>query len=524
MSKSTLAALCLSVVTTAWGLSAPTAFGQTVPSGFSVTTVISTGLTSPTCFCFAPDGRIFIGQKGGGIRVWTPSAGLLTTPFFSIPVNAGGEMGLLGITLDPDFSHNQNIYVHYTRSGSPSSATIGRLTASTADPNVADASGVTVLFNAGNSPTGIHNAGCIRFGPDGKLYTTIGENANGSNSQSVANLLGKILRLNPDGSIPDDNPTTFAGVAAAPTGNNRAIWALGLRNPFRFTFQPGTGRLFINDVGAGFAEEVNEGIAGRNYGWPSTEGNFNPATYPNFTLPLVQGLRTSTAPLYSAVFTGCAFYNPKVCSYPIEYYGQYFWGDYGRSWVKRMNPDTHVVTDFGASVGNTTDLQVDDLGRLFVLTLSNKLLRIDNTLPFAPSLISSPPAQQATCAGRTVVLTAVPAGSLPLTLQWLFNGQPLADGGRISGATTPTLTISGVRSSDAGDYVLLVHNGSGDAATPPTTLSVTTPGDGRDIATFVESVLAGSAAPEVVCKFDFSADGLIDSNDTPGLVNALLTP
>ena len=524
MSKSTFVAISTSGLMVAWVLSATTAFAQTVPSGFSVTTVISTGLTSPTCFCFAPDGRIFIGQKGGGIRVWTPSAGLLPTPFFSISVNASGEMGLLGIALDPDFSHNQNIYVHYTKSGSPSSATIGRLTASIADPNVADAGGVTALFSAGNSPTGIHNAGCLRFGPDGKLYTTIGENATGSNSQSVANLLGKMLRLNPDGSIPDDNPTAFAGVAASPTGNNRAIWAVGLRNPFRFAFQPGTGRLFINDVGAGFAEEVNEGFAGRNYGWPTTEGNFNPATYPNFTLPLVQGLRTSTAPLYSAVFTGGAFYNPKICAYPVEYYGQYFWADYGRGWVKRMDPDTQVVTDFGASVGNTTDVQVDDLGRLYVLTLSNKLLRIDHTAPFAPSLIASPPAQQAACAGRTVVLTTVPAGSLPLTMQWTINGAALTDGGRISGATTPTLTISGVRASDSGDYVLVVHNGSGDVATPMTTLSVNAPHDGRDIATFVESVLAGSTDAQKVCEFDFSNNAIVDSNDTLGFVDVLLSP
>src|SRR6185436_11121568 len=112
-----------------------------------------------------------------------------------------------------------------------------------------------------------HNGGALHFGPDGKLYIAVGENANSANAQTLDNLLGKILRLNPDGTIPLDNP--FYNTAA---GVNRAIWALGLRNPFTFDFQPGTGRMFINDVGQSSWEEINDGIAGSNYGWPATEG------------------------------------------------------------------------------------------------------------------------------------------------------------------------------------------------------------------------------------------------------------
>ena len=121
-----------------------------------------------------------------------------------------------------------------------------------------------------------HNGGAIHFGPDGKLYAAVGENANGSNAQTLSNLLGKMLRLNADGSIPSDNP--FFNVA---TGNNRMIWALGLRNPFTFDFQPGTGRMFINDVGEVSWEEINDGIPGSNYGWPSAEGNEECTTYRN---------------------------------------------------------------------------------------------------------------------------------------------------------------------------------------------------------------------------------------------------
>src|SRR5205823_6118401 len=112
-----------------------------------------------------------------------------------------------------------------------------------------------------------HNGGATHFGPDGKLWIAVGENANGANSQTLTNLLGKMLRINSDGTIPTDNP--FYNTA---TGQNRAIWALGLRNPYTFTFQPGTGRMHINDVGQNTWEEIDVGVAGANYGWPSTEG------------------------------------------------------------------------------------------------------------------------------------------------------------------------------------------------------------------------------------------------------------
>jgi glucose/arabinose dehydrogenase len=106
-----------------------------------------------------------------------------------------------------------------------------------------------------------HNGGALDFGADGKLYVAVGENANSANSQVLTNLLGKMLRINTDGSIPSDNP--FFGNAAV-TGNNKLIWAYGLRNPFTFGIQPGTGRIFIDDVGQGSWEEIDDGIAGAN--------------------------------------------------------------------------------------------------------------------------------------------------------------------------------------------------------------------------------------------------------------------
>src|SRR5438105_1496541 len=141
------------------------------------------------------------------------------------------------------------------------------------------------------------------FAPDGKLYVGVGENGNGANSQTLANRLGKMLRINADGSIPTDNP--FYNVASGP---NRAIWALGLRNPFTFSVQPGTGRIFINDVGQSTWEEIDDLVKGGNYGWPATEG---PTDNPNFISPVFAYQHDTGEPQGRAI-TGGAFYNPAT--------------------------------------------------------------------------------------------------------------------------------------------------------------------------------------------------------------------
>jgi len=207
---------------------------------------------------FAPDGRLFVCLQGGTLRVIKNSA-LLATPFLTVTVDASGERGLLGVTFDPNFATNKFVYVYYTVATSPRHNRVSRFTA---NGDVALANSEVVILELDNlSAATNHNGGALHFGPDGKLYIAVGENANGSNSQTLANLLGKVLRINADGTIPADNP--FFNTAGA----RKEIWALGLRNPFTFAFQPGTGRLFINDVGQSTWEEINDGIAGSNYGW-----------------------------------------------------------------------------------------------------------------------------------------------------------------------------------------------------------------------------------------------------------------
>ncbi|HTU58160.1 MAG TPA: PQQ-dependent sugar dehydrogenase, partial [Polyangiales bacterium] len=224
----------------------------TVGTNF-VDQVLVTGFSDGTAFAMAPDGRIFIAQQGGALRVFKNGA-LLSTPFVTVPTSANGERGLLGVAIDPNFASNQFIYVYYTAS----SPTRNRVVRYTAQGDVAASGSATPIFDLDNlSSATNHNGGAINFGADGKLYVAAGDNANGANAQNLNTVLGKMLRINADGSIPSDNPF-FAGTS----GNNRAIWAYGLRNPFTFGFQPGSGRLFINDVGENTWEEINEGFAG----------------------------------------------------------------------------------------------------------------------------------------------------------------------------------------------------------------------------------------------------------------------
>ncbi len=235
----------------------------TLPTGFSET-LVATGLQSPTAMQFAPDGRLFVAEQGGRLRVIKNGA-LLSAPFLTLTVSSVGERGLLGVAFDPDFTTNRFVYVYYTAT---TPAIHNRISRFTANGDVAVAGSEVVLLDLNNlSSATNHNGGALAFGPDGKLYAAVGENANGANAQSFGNLLGKMLRINKDGSIPTDNP--FYGTAS---GQNRLIYSLGLRNPFTFAFNPVLSQMFINDVGQNTWEEINDGLPGANYGWPDTEG------------------------------------------------------------------------------------------------------------------------------------------------------------------------------------------------------------------------------------------------------------
>ncbi|MDX6403062.1 MAG: hypothetical protein QOH70_517 [Blastocatellia bacterium] len=327
----------------------------TLPLGFSEVQVAG-GLTRAAAMEFAPDGRLFVCLQDGQLRVIKNSV-LLTTPFLTVKVDSAGDRGLLGVAFDPNFSINNFVYIYYTV---PSAPAHNRLSRFTANGDVAEANSEVVLLDLDDLTTSTaHNGGPIHFGPDGKLYVGVGFNENPSNSQTLDNLLGKILRLNADGSIPTDNP--FYGAAK---GNNRAIWSLGLRNPFAIAFQPGTGLMLINDVGDFTWEEINEGITGSNYGWPISEG---PTSDPRFREPIFAYRHGSNSTTGCAIVGG-TFYNPAANQFPTAYVGQYFFADYCSGWIRTLDLARGAASDFATGIVFPLDLKVGSDGSLYYLS------------------------------------------------------------------------------------------------------------------------------------------------------------
>ena len=336
----------------------------TLPAGFTETAITGNGLSNTTAMALHPDGRIFVCQQTGELRVIKNGA-VLTTPFVTLTVNSSGERGLLGVAFDPNYATNRFVYVYYTATTPTIHNRVSRFTANSGNEDVAVGGSEVVLLDLENLSATNHNGGAIHFGPDGKLYIATGENAVTSNSQSLANRLGKILRINSDGTIPADNPTSFPNIAGSPTGLNRAIWAVGLRNPFTFNFQPGTGRMHINDVGQGTWEEINVGAAGANFGWPNCEGACNTA---GMTNPIYQFSSAVGAP---CAITGGAFYNPTTQMFPAQFIGKYFFADFCAGWIKTIDPlsppATGTAPDAFTGISLPVDIQVANDGSLYYL-------------------------------------------------------------------------------------------------------------------------------------------------------------
>ena len=332
-------------------------FGGSIdlPQGFVRTTFVPNLPSLATTMAFAPDGRLFICLQDGDLRV-VKNGTLLTQPFLTVPTSANGERGLLGIAFHPNFATNGWVYVYYTNSQGGIHNRISRFTAAGDTAETLE----EVLVDLPNlSGATNHNGGALHFGADGKLYAAVGDNANGGNAPSMSTVFGKMLRFNDDGSIPADNP--FFNTA---TGLNQAIWALGLRNPYTFGVQPGTGRIFINDVGQGTWEEINDGIAGSDYGWPATEG---PTNNPNFRSPVYAYQHTSGF-VRGVAIVGSAFYNPGTVSFPASYVGSYFFADYIGGWIHRLDPNAgNTVSSFALIPSIQTDLRLGPDGALYSL-------------------------------------------------------------------------------------------------------------------------------------------------------------
>ena len=437
-----------------------------LPSGFAEAQVGTSDLVSPTAMTLAPDGRVFVAEQAGELLV-IKNGQILPTPFLTVQTDATNERGLVGVELDPNFATNGYVYVTYVATQPDFHLRLSRYTA---NGDVAAAGSETILYETGPMRTSIHLGGAIHFGPDGKLYMSVGENGGAAAAQDLSSHKGKILRLNPDGSIPADNP--FVGQT---TGNLGAIWAVGFRNPFSFALQPTTGKLLANDVGTAVWEEVDEVVAGANYGYPDVEG---PTNDPRFRTPLY-----SYQHVDGCAVVGASFYNPANATFPAGYVGKYFFADLCKRYIKSLDPATGQVSSFASVIaGRPVDIDVAADGSLYYLARPNLdttgqpggVFRVSFTNSGAPSIAIQP---QNTLAGvgRPATFTVSAAGAAPLSYQWqreAASGGGFAD---IPGATAASYTLSAVSAADNGaQFRVVVSNGSGSVTSNPAALTLAT--------------------------------------------------
>jgi glucose/arabinose dehydrogenase len=346
-------------------------------------TLVARGLESPVDLQ-APAGdrnRLFVVEQGGRIRV-IRGGSVVATPFLDITsrVVFGGERGLLGLAFHPRYGENGRFFVNYTDRAGDTHIAEFRVSS---NPDVADAGSERLLLFV-DQPFSNHNGGGLVFGTDGFLYIGLGDGGSGGdpfgNGQNLGTALGKMLRIDVDRGdpfgVPPDNP--FVGTPGA----FPAIWAYGLRNPWRFAFDRSTGSLVIADVGQNQLEEVDvapPGRAGLNYGWNITEGTrcFDPPRNCNtagLTLPVYeydhsQGCSITGGPVY------------RGCRMP-GYHGTYFFGDYCAGFIRSFSLSggganvRDWTSSVGRGVGNVSSFGTDADGEIYIVDYDGEIYKV----------------------------------------------------------------------------------------------------------------------------------------------------
>lgn len=330
---------------------------------------------------------MFVVEKRGTIRIIRNGA-LLPGQFVNLmgQVSTGGEQGLLGMAFDPNYAANRRFYVNYTNLNGDT--VIARFLADAVDPDATPATLDRVLLSV-PQPFANHNGGMLAFGPEGLLYIGLGDGGSGGDpdnrAQNLNDLLGKMLRIDVsqatpplEYSIPPDNPFAVGG-------GRPEIWSLGLRNPWRYSFDRQTGDFYIADVGQASREEVNVSLAssgggrGLNYGWRLMEGTacFNPPTNCNpgtLTLPVLDYDHSGGACSVTGgyVYRGQAVPNLR---------GTYFYADFCAGWVRSFRFQNGQVTEQTDWVllrpgGDITSFGEDAAGELYLMTAQGGLFRI----------------------------------------------------------------------------------------------------------------------------------------------------
>ncbi len=450
-------------------------FAQAAPPALAPQAFVS-GFNTPVEIAHANDfsGRLFVVEQAGRVRIVRNGA-LVATPFLDIssgaggPVRAGGESGLLGLAFHPGFATNGHFFVFYTRNlaGDPngSELVVARYTRSAASPDTTDPATARIVIVVPHPQQGNHNGGKIAFGPDGLLYIAIGDGGGGGDpfgaGQSLTDLRGKILRLDVDGVAPYVIPASNPFAAG---GGRGEIWAYGLRNPWRFSFDRLTGDHFIGDVGQGAREEIDYQPAGtpggRNYGWSVFEGTacYNPPTncsLPNHTPPILEYLHDAQG---GVSVTGG--YRYRGGSFP-GLAGFYVYGDFGsgRIWAAEPAGGGAWTTTVVANVGNLSTFGEDENGELYAANLgAGSIVRLTPAATDPPRLANLSTRAQSLAGNDVLIGGFIIGGSVAKTVVVRARGPSLTAQGVANALANPTLQLF------AGQSVIASNDDWGAAA------------------------------------------------------------
>lgn len=348
--------------------------------GFFLEPVVQ-GLSQPVFLTSPPgDPRLFVVERTGAVLIVTPDGSVLPTPFLDLSqevTTVGSEQGLLGLAFHPDYADNGRFFVDYTDVGGDT-----RVVEYMADPtsDVADAGSASLVLHV-EQPFANHNGGQVSFGPDGMLYIGLGDGGSGGdpngNGQNLQTLLGTILRIDVDGAppyeIPADNPFVSDGEARA------EIWAYGLRNPWRFAWDPAQSLFYIADVGQDQVEEVNiipSANGGVNYGWRIMEGGecFLQATCIQEGLHLPEIVYSHE--LGCSVTGGVAYRGSEIPTLA----GRYLFADFCDGWIRAAAVENRLVVDVSEleidRPGSITSFGVDADGEVYVLVAEGTVFKL----------------------------------------------------------------------------------------------------------------------------------------------------
>lgn len=426
-------------------------------TGFSTEVFATVKKFQTVGFTFAPDGRVFIWEKPGVVRIMKNGV-ILPQPFIDIStrVNQVGDRGLIGLALDPKFSTNGFVYLLYVYENlgnpadpAPKTARLTRVQTDPANPDSFLINSEVVLMGkigsgpCGNFPVGsdcmgsdasAHTVGTVKFGIDGKIYVGMGDGGAfdfadplSFRAQDLNTYNGKIMRINPDGTAPSDNPFFDGNVNSVKS----KIYSFGLRSPYRFTHKPGTSEVYVGDVGNTQFEELNRG-RGVNFGWPCYEGTTtNPAFQAAFPAQCAAIPASGiTQPIHTyargagAAIVGGPFYT--ATNYPVKYRGSMFFADYVQGFIQRLafdaNNNISGVQSFATNVNSPVHIEQGPDGLLYYLSIASgeiRRVKFSGTAPSAAASSTPPSAASPYTVAFSSNGSSDPAGST-LTYQWDF--------------------------------------------------------------------------------------------------------